>query len=82
MFASNLGCSLSTKSQAIYAENDSHDKKIVWGISIIISMLFVLAYTPAITCWLSTLMFGVPGVEYWTIPIGTDEAYVYWQFTL
>lgn len=76
-FCFKLGCSLFTASQTIYAKRDSYDKQIVWGIAAIISFLFVLGYTPPVLCWLSTLIFGVPGVKYWTIPIGTDEAYVF-----
>lgn len=69
-----LGCNLSSASSSIYADRNSYEKRIVWGIAVTLLGLVTFAYVPLALCWLSTLIFGVPLAEQWVVPLGTDKA--------
>lgn len=39
------------------------------------SGLVVFSYIPSTLCFFSTIIFGVPSVDYWAIPLNTDQVY-------
>lgn len=68
-----VGCNLSATAQAIYAKRDSYEVKMVRGIIVIGQMMVLLSYLPPVFCWLWTIVFGVPSVDFWALPLASDE---------
>lgn len=67
-----LGCQLSSRSTAIYAEQKANESKIVKIIWFILPGLVLFAYSPSMLTFLSSIIFGAPSADYWAIPLSTD----------
>lgn len=72
-FLFQLGCNLSNVSNDIYVRRHSRERKIALTIVGVGAGLALLSYVPSTSCWMSTIVFGVPSSRHWAIPLSFDK---------